>query len=233
MHVHYILAPSRSGSAVKRPVVLGATALIANSDASAKPWRRSSRPISVIPNGIDLTRFDPAAVPPVAVTALRTELGLGSRPILTIVGQVTPSKGQADAIDIARLLRRHQPNAQLMIVGRAVFDSQTSRFDNLAYELKLLGMARALPDGAIVFAGERDDIPTVLAASDVLLVPSWMEPFGRVVVEGMAMGLPVFATRGGGPSEIITDGIDGVLLPLSRPDIWASRIRALLADEAA
>jgi glycosyltransferase involved in cell wall biosynthesis len=64
----------------------------------------------------------------------------------------------------------------------------------------------------------------------VLLVPSWAEPFGRVVIEGMAMGVPVIATAEGGPAEIIEDGVDGVLLPPRAPERWAHEVRRLLAD---
>jgi glycosyltransferase involved in cell wall biosynthesis len=66
----------------------------------------------------------------------------------------------------------------------------------------------------------------------VLLVPSWEEPFGRVVIEGMAMSTPVLATANGGPAEVITDGVDGLLLPPRDPAGWADGIRQLLADPA-
>ena len=75
--------------------------------------------------------------------------------------------------------------------------------------------------------GERSDIPAIMAALDALLVPSWEEPFGRVVVEAMAVGVPVLATTVGGPAEIIRDGIDGILLKPRDPPRWAEAITRL------
>ena len=73
-------------------------------------------------------------------------------------------------------------------------------------------------------------MPAILAAVDVVLVPSWPEPFGRVVVEGMAMGCLVAATSVGGPSEIIDDGVDGLLLePRDPAALGASDLRGSLA----
>ena len=70
---------------------------------------------------------------------------------------------------------------------------------------------------AVHFLGEREDVPEILAALDLLLVPSWQEPFGRTVIEGMAMGRVVLATIVGGPREIIEDGVDGRLLAPREP----------------
>jgi len=85
-------------------------------------------------------------------------------------------------------------------------------------------------EARVRFLGHREDIAEVLAALDVLLMPSWEEPFGRVAVEGMALGIPVVATKVGGPAEVIDDGYDGLLLPPKRPEMWASRVQELLAD---
>ena len=82
----------------------------------------------------------------------------------------------------------------------------------------------------VLWLGDRDDVPAILAAADVLLVPSWAEPFGRVVVEGMAMGCLVAATSAGGPSEVIEDGVDGLLLAPRDPLGWARAISAVVAQ---
>jgi glycosyltransferase involved in cell wall biosynthesis len=78
------------------------------------------------------------------------------------------------------------------------------------------------------FLGERRDIPEILAAVDLLLAPSLEEPFGRTIIEAMAMRVPVVATRNGGPSEIIKGGVDGLLLPPRWPDEWARAILQLV-----
>ena len=83
-----------------------------------------------------------------------------------------------------------------------------------------------------MFTGHRDDVEAELAGLDVLLHASRLpEPFGQVVVEGMAAGLPVVATDGGGPRELITDGVDGVLVPADEPAALAAAVRALAPPE--
>ena len=80
------------------------------------------------------------------------------------------------------------------------------------------------------FLGERDDVPEVLRAADIVLVPSWEEPFGMCVIEAMAMELPVLATSVGGPREVITNGRDGLLLPPREPSTWAAAAGRLLRE---
>jgi glycosyltransferase involved in cell wall biosynthesis len=104
-----------------------------------------------------------------------------------------------------------------------------ARYDNEAYEAALHGLTSDLGVGeAVTFLGERTDIPEILRALDVVLVPSWEEPFGRTVIEAMAMGTPVIATSVGGPAEIIRSGRDGLLLPPRDPARWAESVCNLL-----
>ena len=72
----------------------------------------------------------------------------------------------------------------------------------------------------------------MLAALDLPLVPSWQEPFGRTVIEGMALGRVVLATAAGGPREIVHDGVDGVLLAPREPAAWADAAARLLSAPA-
>ena len=67
-----------------------------------------------------------------------------------------------------------------------------------------------------------------------MLVPSWEEPFGRTIIEAMAMGVPVVATDVGGPPEILCAGVDhsGLVLPPRQPRLWAEEIQRLLGDPA-
>ena len=80
------------------------------------------------------------------------------------------------------------------------------------------------------FLGEREDVPEILRATDLLLVPSWEEPFGRTIIEAMASGVPVAATEVGGPPEILGEDECGVVLPPRQPRAWAEEIVSLLSQ---
>ena len=78
--------------------------------------------------------------------------------------------------------------------------------------------------------GQRSDIPNVLAASDLSVLPSHEEGFSNVILESMAAGLPVVATRVGGNLEAVVDGVTGWLVPPQNPKVMAEKIVDLLKD---
>jgi glycosyltransferase involved in cell wall biosynthesis len=90
--------------------------------------------------------------------------------------------------------------------------------------------ARLGVEDTVSFVGFREDIPELLRAMDLLLLTSAHEGFSLVAVQAMATGLPVVATRCGGPEEILTDGVDGILCPVADADALASALLALRAD---
>ena len=88
-------------------------------------------------------------------------------------------------------------------------------------------MVRAWPPARDVeHVGWADDAAGVMAHLDVLVLPSYAEPFGTVLAEAMAAGTPVVATTVGGLPEVVTDGVDGVLVPPGRPDALAAGVAA-------
>lgn len=210
---------------------LRARALICISQFVADEFPRhpARTSLHVIHNPIDLRHFNPALVDRAAA---RTAIGLADDEFaVAVVAQLTEWKGQEEAIRAVALLHERQPNVRLLIVGSAKF--QAARLDNAAYAERL----RALPAelgiaGAVRFLGERGDVREILRALDILLVPSWKEAFGRIVVEGMAMELPVIATAVGGPVEIIHHEIDGLLAPPRDPVAWADAVEGLMVDPA-
>jgi glycosyltransferase involved in cell wall biosynthesis len=185
----------------------------------------------VIHNPVDLARFDPAKHDRAAA---RDALGFpGDAPLVGVVGQLTPWKGQDDAVRALAIARKTVPTARLAIAGSAKFAGPSARYDNTAYAEQLAALPAELGVAhAVTLLGEVDDVPAVLSTLDVLLVPSWEEAFGRVVVEGMAMGLPVIATSNGGPPEIITDGDTGFLLEPKQREAWGQLLAELLGDDA-
>src|ERR1700730_12903521 len=88
-------------------------------------------------------------------------------------------------------------------------------------------VAQAGLEDRVSWMGERADVPELVRALDILLLPSWEEPFGRALIEAMALGVPVIATNVGGPVEILEDGREGDLLPPLQAPAWAKAIREL------
>jgi len=237
VHVRDHLPPGRVSGAVRRllhrraALVLGVSRYTLAGFRVRGPGRAR---YAVLHDGVDPTRFDPAAVAP-AAARLRADLDVGAAyPLLGVVGQLTPWKGQDDAIRaLARLLPRY-PAAHLLVVGEAKFTGPSARYDTGRYRRELEVLVADLGVAARVsFTGERTDIPAVMAALDVLLVPSWSEPFGIVMIEAMAAGTPVVATPTGGPADVITSGRDGLLVPPRDPAALAAALDTLLADPAA
>jgi glycosyltransferase involved in cell wall biosynthesis len=233
VHVRDVLPPSGAANAIRRVVLARADAIIAISRhvASAFDPEGRARLMRVVDNPLDTGRLDPALL---SQEEARRRLGIdGDGPLLGIVGQITKWKAQDDAIRVLAHVRREHPGAQLLVVGETKFVARATRYDNPAFLRGLHALITELGlEGAVHFLGEREDVAEILRALDLALVPSWEEPFGRTVVEAMAMGLPVIATDVGGPPEVITDGEDGVLLPPQAPDRWGATAAALLADPA-
>jgi len=226
---HDELPASRISRILRATVDPSVSAIIANSaytrDSLAAGSFRS--PMTVVNPAVDLERFDPDHVDR---DDARTALGaLPSDFVLGVVGQITPWKGQALAIRALAEVRKRHPEARLVIAGETRFTSSATRYDNRSYRDGLETLVGDLGlGGAVDFVGQSDEVPALMRALDVLLVPSWHEPFGRVVIEGMAMGLPVVATSVGGPAETIADGRDGLLLPPRDEAIWAHALCELL-----
>ncbi len=229
VHVRDDLPAGAAGALVKSTIRCGARQTVCISEHVARGFGRRGR-VTVIHNGVDLRRFDPAAFDR---AALRATLGLAPDDrALGVVAQITPWKGQDDAIAALASVRRQHPCTRLLLIGEAKFVSRNTRFDNLTFKARLAEKARELDVGdAVTFLGERDDIPALMHALDIVLVPSWEEPFGRSVIEGMAMGRAVLATSAGGPREIIDDGVTGLLAPPRDVAAWTSRIVRLLDDD--
>jgi L-malate glycosyltransferase len=231
-HLRDRLPRSTIADASLRTIAAGATAVLANSDYTAAGMRAVAEPKTLVsvPNPIDLRRFDPESIDRDAV---RSRLGLPRWALaLGVVGQITPWKGQLEMVQALATLVERRPELRLLIVGEAKFVAAQTRYDNLTYlrEIEHAIAAQGLGD-RVQLLGERADVPELMRALDMLLVPSWEEPFGRVVVEGMALGVPVLATAVGGPAEILEGERGGLLLPPRDVAGWAQAIDRLCGDE--
>jgi glycosyltransferase involved in cell wall biosynthesis len=186
----------------------------------------------VVYNPVDLARFDPARIDRAGARArLGEELGgdRARRLLLGVLAQITPWKGQDTAIEALRLLVERGVDAQLLLIGSAKFVSRSTRHDNNEYLARLRAsvVAAGLED-RVCWLGEREDVPELIRALDLLMLPSREEPFGRALIEAMALGVPVLATNVGGPAEILEDGREGYLLSPDEPAAWAVAARAIL-----
>jgi glycosyltransferase involved in cell wall biosynthesis len=232
VHVRDRLPPGAPSRVSLELIAHRSDRLVANSayTAAGLPAAAAAR-IRVLANPVDLDRFDPDAM---SRLDARRSLGLhDALPVLALVAQVTPWKGQEEAVRALALLRASGRDARLLVVGATKFLSASTRYDNAAYQRSLEASIDELGlRDRVVFTGERDDVPAVMRAADILLVPSWEEPFGRTVIEGMAMGMPVIATDVGGPAEIIRSGVDGFLVAPRRPELWAAALQPLIDDPA-
>ncbi len=228
-HIRDLAPPGRAADLVLSLVARRAEAVVANSAFVADRFGDSRGRVRVIHNPIDLERFHPSRADGGAV---RAELGIAADTVvLTVVGHISPIKGQDRAIAVLADLVAAGCDVALLLVGSVKFASPGARLDNSAFGERLPHLASELEVADRVrFLGERKDVPNLLAASDVLLMPFWREPFGRVAVEAMAMAVPVVASEVGGPAEIVRAGVDGILLPAREPSEWSRAIEPLLAD---
>ncbi len=175
----------------------------------------------VIYNGVDIERFDTAKGKGKQV---RAEWGIMDEEMLIgMVGRVNHWKGQDYFLKVAQLVKEKYPNVRFALVGGTVPGQE-----HLLEDLKLLVEQNGL-DKATILNGYRTDIPAVLDAYDIFILPSVQpEPFGNVVIEAMAMSKPVIANAHGGCIEIIEDGSTGILVPPGHPNEMAAAIIRLL-----
>lgn len=235
-HVRDVLPDSAAGRAVRRGSAQVSTSVVAISQYVADaycdglPAALAAR-VTVVDNPVDLERF--ARRDPNLRRAARAALAIdGERPVLAVIGQISSWKGHDVAIRTLAGVRTYHPDAVLLIVGEVKFASAATTLDNTAFrrDLDRLAVGLGLPEDAVRYLGERDDVPRILAATDLLLAPSTVEPFGRSIAEGMAVGVPVLATHQGGPPEFIDEGRTGWLLDPRDAGGWRACAVAALDD---
>ena len=142
---------------------------------------------------------------------------------LLLTGRLTPAKGQEDALrTLDILVRQYGADASLSFAGQA----PTYEGQDYARHLRALTVRLGL-ERRVSFLGEVEDLSAIRAETDVELVCSGMEPFGRTTVEAMMAGLPVVGCNTGGTAEIILDGITGLLYPPRDVNALAERLNWL------
>ena len=141
-----------------------------------------------------------------------------------LIGRISPWKGQHIFIQAAAMIRDEFPNVQFQIIGAPLF-SETE------YESQVKHLAREHLGEQVEFTGFVNDVQSVLAKLHIVVHASTVgEPFGQVVIEGMAAGKPVIATNGGGIPEIVVDGVTGLLVKMNDAGALADAMASLLHD---
>lgn len=180
-------------------------------------------PVTVVHNAVDLERFHPDAS---ARAEVRRELGIGeNQPVVGIVGQLTPRKGQLELVESFATVAREMPECVLLIAGEPLFNRDEEYAKALRKTAESLGLARQ-----IKFLGPRSDVPRLMQALDVLVINSHEEPFALTVLEGLASGIPVLATEVGGTPEMIHSQDNGVVVPARDNQKLAAGLIDLLDD---
>ena len=189
--------------------------------------------IRVIPRGVDLTRFDPAAVSGERVAAIRKAWGVApEQPIVLHAARLTGWKGQRHVIDAAARLAADggAPSPVFVLAGDA--QGREAYAENLAYQIRALGL-----EDRVCLVGHCPDMPAAFAAAHVAVVASTEpEAFGRASAEAQAMGCPVIVTeQGASPETLLTgirDGADkatGWMVPVADSEALARSVGEALA----
>jgi glycosyltransferase involved in cell wall biosynthesis len=175
--------------------------------------------IEVISSGVELDALRPTQR---LINGMKNEFLEGEKIYLVgMVGRLEPVKGPVYFIEAAKLVLRKKKNVKFYVVGEG------SLRGALEKEVREAGI-----EERFIFTGWKEDVSAILFTLDLLVLPSLNEAVGRSALEAQAAGVPVVATRVGGVSEVIKDGVTGVLVePKSAPAL-ASAILSLLNDEA-
>ncbi|MEO8905443.1 MAG: glycosyltransferase family 4 protein [Polyangiaceae bacterium] len=172
-------------------------------------------------NAIDLDAWDYTMDP----GTTRADLGIPSdAPLLISVARVFKTKGQGLLIEALGSLKHELPNIKLLIVGQNYPPG-----NNYTDELRALASQLGVTDN-VIFTGLRGDVPRLMAAADIMAMPSFEEPFGLVYAEAMAMKKPVIAFDNGGTPEVVEHGKSGLLSAQDDVPALAANIKRLVTD---
>jgi len=178
---------------------------------------------TVIPgSGVRTDLFDPARFPRPQIERVRAEVGASDGDVVvTMIARVIRSKGVLVLAEAAERLRERHPQARFVLVGPVDRDS-LDRLTDAEFERVVR---------AVAWLGERDDVGTILASSEIFVLPSfYREGVPRVLLEAAAMGRPLVATRVPGCEDVVVDGTNGFLIPPRDADALARAVSALIEN---
>jgi glycosyltransferase involved in cell wall biosynthesis len=189
--------------------------------AVSRDTARQSPASKVVDVGVIYNGVDPPA-PKRSRAAVRADLGLGEGPVALHVANFLPVKGHD--ILVRALAKVRDRGVKLTVVTAGDGDERPA----IEAAAAQLGLG---PD-RLRFLGFRTDVPDLLAAADLFVLPSRMEGLPLATLEAMSHGLPIVTTRIGGNPEVVTDGEHGLLVPVEDPDALAAALARLAEDPA-
>lgn len=185
-------------------------------DAVRRLYRTPRSKVVCIPNGVMLAGY-PASVDRAAI---RHSLGVADgAPLVTMVAKLMPQKGHAVLLAALPRLLADFPNLRVLLVGAGPLHDEL-----------LATIRRYAANDVVLLAGDRPDVPELLAASDLFVLPSLWEGLSMALLEAMASRLPVVASRVSGTSEVIEHGQSGLLVPPGNASALADAIARPLRD---
>lgn len=213
----------RYGAAIDDAVV----GCIGVSDAVSdeiKAFGVPERKVRTIYNSVCAERFSDAAA---RRDEVRAKYSISpDQVVFAVFGRITPWKGQLEFLQSMCGVVEQYPNLVIMIAG------DESDSEDRGYMARVRSFADSGPlAGRVVLTGFQKGVEDYFAAADVVVQCSLEpEPFGRVVIEGMAAGKAVIAVREAGPAEVITDGVDGLLVAPRDPEAMRAAVARLYVD---
>jgi len=189
---------------------------IATTDSLVREIGVDREKIHVVYNGIEPHAFSSNLSDGEAKRRLGIDPGCG---VVSIVARLHPQKNHELLIETAARVVKTLPNTRFLVVGDG---DDRMRFERQAQSL---GIAKN-----VMFLGTREDIPDLLAATDVSVLTSHYEGLANSLLEAMAVGKPIVTTGYAGADELVTDGHEGFITPMGDADAMARRIRELLQD---
>ncbi len=181
----------------------------------------ASEKVHVIPNWIDPTRFHP-----IDRDAARAMFQINAPYAVACIGQLTPEKGQEEFVRAIGQISQRRSDVEFLIAG-----NEQEAGEPFTYKLKEIARVMGT-SGRIRFMGFVHHVPELIAAVDVVVVPSWDEGFSLVTVEAMACRRAVLAANVGGIAGIVQDNITGMVFPPRDAPALAQKLLWLLADSA-
>jgi glycosyltransferase involved in cell wall biosynthesis len=203
---------TRAQLAAQRVAYKAAHAVVANSNAAADLLRREGVPaarVQLIRNGVDLEACGADRLRYTAAPVRR---------VIT-VANLRPEKGHDTLLEAAALVVARHPDAQFEIVGDGPLRATLER------QVTTRGLGQR-----VRFLGERQDVPSLLASSDLFVLPSRSEACPNAVLEAMAAGLPIVACNVGGVPELIESGVTGMLVEPDAPERLANTVVSLMNE---